>query len=880
MTGLDKRLHKALLLGASATALMLAATPGFAADAAASENETTATRTETIIVTARKTEESIQSIPLTVNALTSEMIEERRVTDVQRLAEETPGLTFDVGLLPNDTRTAIRGVQALRGRPNVAILVDGIDTSSETIGVAGGGGLVALRFVDPERIEVVKGPQSVLYGRSAFSGAINYISRRPSLDAISGSGSLEIGSYGERALKVSISGPLAEGLAVGISMGRWEYDGQYSNRVTGADVGGGESTGGAFTMLYKPNDDFSAFLRVQYSDEQYDQSARAFVSSVDQQTGRVNAANLGVLRPDPAPRAASNFAPFGFSIQGDLSTAAPVRRKDVILSRDPYTGEEFPGFGIEAMRGTLELKWNTDFGEFLSLTGVTDATTTLREDFDHSDFRIPTAPLAAYAPLVGPYTSFYRAFGLPVPVGGIPAYSLQAMVDEKFDIQQQSQELRWSHSVGRWDFTLDTLFFHEKVTQFNAAQFWMREGQDPNLALIIAVGRGGGGTPDGRGFKPQPTRPTLPTPFPQRISRDTTSSSIAGSVAVDITPRINARLDVRYITEEIEYQGNPFDPFVVRTLGFPVPFVPPGSPAALANALANTTAVVSNTVKDDAITPNLSLTWQVTDNNLVYFNYGEGFKPGGIDTTDSNGDIRDGAFKPEKLISYEVGSKNTLLDGALILNGAIFFNTYKDQQVGYVQSVNGIPISITENIGESESKGVELSADWQATNMLRLSAAYTYTNAEFTDYTTGRPGFVERIETGTALGVFTGKKTPLTPEHNLVLSARLEGDVSALEGWTWYGDLSGRYQSKRFISQTNLAFLPSFWEAELRAGLSNGDWSIDAAVNNLFDDDTPKNAISTVDYGFFDLGSNNLPRAYLVTLPNQRAFNLRISRSF
>ena len=879
MTGHHIGLQRALLLGASAAVLMMAA-PAVAADTTASEAETSGLRTETIIVTARKTEESIQSVPLTVNALTSAMIEERRVTDVQRIAEETPGLTFDIGLLPNDTRTAIRGVQALRGRPNVAILVDGIDTSSETIGVAGGGGLVSLRFINPERIEVVKGPQSALYGRSAFSGAINYISRRPSLNGVEGKGSLEIGSFGEREIKVMMSGPLAEGLAIGAAIGRWEYDGQYSNRVTGADVGGGESTGGAFELLYKPGDSFSAFLRVQYSDEQYDQPARAFVSSVDQQTGRPNPANLGVLRPDPAPRAASNFAPFGFTIAGDLSTAAAVRNREITYSRDPYSGEEFPGFGIEAMRGSLELKWNTGFGEFLSLTGVTDATTTLREDFDHTDFRIPTAPLAAYAPLVGPYTSFYRAFGLPVPVGGIPAYSLQAMVDEKFDIQQQSQELRWQHAVGRWDFTLDALFFHEKVTQFNAAQFWMREGQDPNLALIIAVGRGGGGTPDGRGFKPQPTRPTLPTPFPQRISRDTTSSSIAGSIAVDITPRINARLDVRYITEEIEYQGNPFDPFVVRTLGFPIPFVPPGSPAALANALSNTTATVRNTVKDDAVTPNLSLTWQATDNHLIYFNYGEGFKPGGIDTTDSNGDIRDGAYKPEKLITYEIGSKNTLLDGALILNGAIFFNTYKDQQVGYVQSVNGIPISITENIGESESKGVEVSADWQATDMLRLSAAYTYTNAEFTDYVTGRPGFVERIETGTALGVFTGKKTPLTPEHNLLVSARLEGDVGALEGWTWYGDLSARYQSKRFISQTNLAFLPAFWEADLRAGISDGDWSIDAAVNNLFDDDTPKNAISTVDYGFFDLGSNNLPRAYMVTLPAKRSVSLRISRSF
>jgi iron complex outermembrane recepter protein len=865
--------RRAALFGLS-SALALAAGAAAAQSAPTADG---ATRVETIIVTARKTEESIQSIPLTVNALSAQQIAERGVSDVTRIAAEAPGLTFDIGLIPNDTRVAIRGIQAIRGRPNVAILVDGIDTTSETIGVAGGGGLVSLRFLDPERIEVVKGPQSVLYGRSAFAGAINYISRRPSRTGTEGDVSAKVGSFGEYELKANVSGPVSDVLAFGLTLGYWEKEGEYSNQVTGGKLGGGESAGGAFSALFTPNESFSAYLRFQASHEEYAQSARAFVSSVNQQTGRVNPADLGVLRPDPSPRAGSNFAPFGFSIQGDLSQAQTVRDKRITLSRDPYTGGDFPGFEIDAKRGSLELNWKTGFGTLTSLTGVTSATTDLREDFDHSDFRIPTAPLAAYAPLVGPYTSFYRAFSLPVPVGGIPAYSLSAMVDETFKIEQQSQELRWQHEVGRWGFTLDALFFHEQVVQNNRAQFWMREGQDPNLALIIAVGRGGGGTPTG-GFKAQPFAPTIPTPYPQRISRDTESASIAGSISFQPTDKLTLRLDGRYITETIDYQGNPFDPFVRRTLGFPIPFVPPGSPAALAAALSSLTQTVTNTVEDDAFTPNVSIAYQLTPNNLVFFNYAEGFKPGGVDTTDSNGDIRDGAFKPEKLSTFEIGTKNVLLDGRMVVNLSIFDNIYEDQQVGYVQSVGGIPISITENIGESESRGAELGVEWQVTDGLRLSANYAYTDAEFTDYVTGRPGFVERIETGTATGIFTGKKTPLTPEHNFLGSARYEGRIG--DDWRWYGDLSAHFVSERFISQTNLSFLPEYWEADLRVGLSNARWTVDAAIMNLFDDDTPKNAISTVDYGFFDLGSNNLPRAYLVTLAPSRSFSLRVARQF
>ncbi|MGK0498922.1 MAG: outer membrane receptor protein involved in Fe transport, partial [Oceanicoccus sp.] len=127
---------------------------------------------EEIIVTARKTEENLQTIPISLDAVTSTEIQEKGINDISDVAKLSASLIFDVGLQPNDTRPVIRGVSSTRGRANVATLIDDVDITSEALTTGGGGISANLRLMDLERVEIVKGPQSVLYGRSAFTGAV------------------------------------------------------------------------------------------------------------------------------------------------------------------------------------------------------------------------------------------------------------------------------------------------------------------------------------------------------------------------------------------------------------------------------------------------------------------------------------------------------------------------------------------------------------------------------------------------------------------------------------------------------------------------------------------------------------------------------------
>jgi outer membrane receptor protein involved in Fe transport len=877
---------------ASALALLFCATETFAQSKTSDETTTIGE----ILVTSRNKTESLQEVPITINALSAETIERRNISDISRVAQSVSGLTYDQGLTPSDTRPAIRGVQAVRGRPNVAVLVDGVDTSSEAFATAGGGALASLRFVDAERIEVVKGPQSVLYGRSAFSGAINYISKRPDLEELDGRASYEFGDFGLKEGKISVSGPLVKDkLALGLSFGAWDYDGQYRNNTTGARVGGGKSYGGAFTMLVKPIDNLTFFARIQSSHEEYDQAARAFLTAVNPTTGTANTANLGVGVTDP-----KSGNP-GYTIKGNLANAAAVQNNFIDYSTDPRTGKDFPGSVTDATRGSFEFKYDSDWGTFTSLTGITQAKTTQLQDFDNSNYTLSGATLSYFAPVTAFYTQYYsylpaldRTLSTVKPVGGLPAVGFSVMLDDTFHTDQESQTLRWSKDFGKLRTSLEGLYFHEKADQINKDQFWMRQGSNASLTGLLQLYFGGGAT--ATGAYQAPTTTALATAaYPLKISRETDSLSWAGSVEYDVTDKLTVRVDGRYIDERIAYRGSPYQPMYYRLFG--LPFIclgvvngctagagptaglplPANTAAFRAAKLAVTNEVDKKTVKDHAFTPNAVVSYKLTDRNSVYGSYGEGFKPGGVDTTGTSGSV-DSTFKPEKLETFEVGSKNVFLGGDVLVNGAVFFNRYKNQQIGTTKVINNTSVPSVENAGESESKGIDLTGNWRVNHLVSLAANYTYTRAKFTDYVVSTPGYFDRVES--ANGDYTGKAVPLTPKHNFNASVLLTGDVPKLEGWEWNAELTGRYQSKRYITQSNLTWLPSYWVSDLRAGVSRGNLSVDVAVTNLFNDDTPKNAIAATDFGFFDLNNNTPPRAYVVTLPEKRAGSIKLSLTF
>ncbi len=242
-----RNLHNRLLIGAAVLSL-------FAADMAVMAQDLAL---EEIVVTARKRDESIQDIPLSVVAFSSEQLREQQITDVEDMLQFVPGVHMS-------NHTGNRNNPAIRIRAiDPPSSVRSSQTSSAFVdGVYLPGTSQWLSMNDIERVEVVKGPQSAFLGRATFGGAINFISRTPGND-FNGDINLILGDSGRADLWVSAEGPLvADRLFVRASGRFYTYDGAWKNEhPTGGDLGAQQTNAGSITLYATPTEDLSIKLR-------------------------------------------------------------------------------------------------------------------------------------------------------------------------------------------------------------------------------------------------------------------------------------------------------------------------------------------------------------------------------------------------------------------------------------------------------------------------------------------------------------------------------------------------------------------------------------------------------------------------------------------
>lgn len=222
-----------------------------------------------IIVTARRREESLQEVPMSVAAFDKALIERYDLSDLADITRRTPNFSYQANSTLGAGQPVIRGVGAPRvgAVQSVGIFIDGIDTGNSS-------GL-NLQTFDVERIEVVRGPQSTMFGRGVLAGAINFVSRRPNLERVAAEALGEIAEYGTYRLEGRVSGPLADGVAASIAVQRRGTDGFYKNNFTGADAGGSESTilVGGLRGKFGSDRQAEVYLRIAYNKENYGQPA-------------------------------------------------------------------------------------------------------------------------------------------------------------------------------------------------------------------------------------------------------------------------------------------------------------------------------------------------------------------------------------------------------------------------------------------------------------------------------------------------------------------------------------------------------------------------------------------------------------------------------
>lgn len=252
-------------------------------------NETSAASLEEIVVTARKREETLLETPVAVSVITGADIEAKGVQNLYDVALFTPGLTYFDALQNQLGTPVIRGIsQTNLNSPdrNVAVFYGGVYLSNLSAS--------NVELLDLARIEVVKGPQSALYGRNAFNGAINYVPAAPT-EEFEGKVGATVGTDNRREARIVLSGPINDIFRARIAASYNSFDGSWKNQAEpSAGLGGYETKNLSATLDLTPSEQFTARLFAYYTDDLRDSSPAYIVPALNcGPTGRPLSAYCG-----------------------------------------------------------------------------------------------------------------------------------------------------------------------------------------------------------------------------------------------------------------------------------------------------------------------------------------------------------------------------------------------------------------------------------------------------------------------------------------------------------------------------------------------------------------------------------------------------------
>lgn len=269
------KMHAVAALGVSAIAL--AATPAFVAHAQGTGGESILL--EEIIVTAQKREQSLSQVPISISVLGGDALAEKSVSNLQDMAATVPN--FQITKTGLTTQTFIRGIGSGNDpafEQSVAQYVDGINY--------GRAALTRAPFFDTQRVEVLRGPQSILFGKNSTAGALSVITARPSDSLQAGLTTTYTPTFDQFETTAFVSGPVADKLSARLAV-RHAMGGGYVRNVTkGKDEPDSKDIAGRGTLFYE-GETFTSTFKFEYS--QFDLTGRELEVVTDVATRTVPA---------------------------------------------------------------------------------------------------------------------------------------------------------------------------------------------------------------------------------------------------------------------------------------------------------------------------------------------------------------------------------------------------------------------------------------------------------------------------------------------------------------------------------------------------------------------------------------------------------------
>lgn len=792
---------------------------------------------EEVVVTARARSESLQDVPSTVTAFTSGQISDMGIQRAEDFISQTPGVSFVNTVETGDSSVSIRGLNGARdAETNFALIIDGILYVNTYA--------FNREYADLEQIEILKGPQGALYGRSAAAGAVIMSTKRPSQE-VEGEVNISFAEDSTYTGLATVAGPLGERVAGRITADYRTTDGFYSNSfLNDSVVDAAENYSVQGRLVFDPTDSLSIDTKLR----------------VGRSEGSAIAFNAGFALPD--------FVAFG--TPGSESFYQNVNTHEFVFAGNvkPVNEQDVLEFSIKA---DLDMEWATlstwafysdtedtfiadgtsgAFGFYAGTQACIDSLDALNPSYTPQipggvtalpapTFIFGSAPGAAVLP---PYS--------PTTCDGYQ-YQERFQEDLSFQIQLTSradQRMRWQAGL----YLLD-------IERYQAVSQLRDDGTNwPNAASNV------------------PT--SIYNEFTDAMVNDTFDTSVYavfGSINYDITEKVELSVALRYDREERDVTNgvpSPADGNLSNFIDFcggqctidgqPLGGSPLNPGFVNFDDFTVLSAIPSDSETFDQWQPKISLTWDATDATTVYGSWGVGFKAGGFNNSGATETIQfylvdNGAnvvapprvFREETSSAFELGFRSTLLDGSLQLNGAVFHTEVDDMQFfEFFVGPFGL-LRTAENIDEVTLQGFELSAAWAVTDNLRVDLGYSEVDGEI-DANVLRPYTI-------------GNNVPNNPEFTANAAIQYTQPVGA---WELFGRLEYSYKGDTWYHTVQDDIVPAtlfggppanydvtkvdaYGLTNLRLGIRSEQWSVTAFARNLTDEQFIAEVILAPEFG-------------------------------
>jgi outer membrane receptor protein involved in Fe transport len=653
-------------------------------------------RGDVIIVTATRRAQDVQDIPIAVTAISPQSLEQQRVVNIQQIAALAPSFTAS---------------QAQLASGSVVLRVRGIGTTSNNIGFESAVGIfvdgayqsrpgVALsEFVDVERVEVLRGPQGTLFGRNTSAGALNITNVRPDVSEFGGFVNAEYGTFDEVSLQGAINVPLVQD-TLGL-------------RVTGA---------------FRQRD---GFLDVA------DRNGNII--------GDTNDADQWLVRTQLGWDTDSGFRG---RIIADYSKSQGSCCGAVELYQSPLvTGGAFAAVGLGANGGNGQPTVATSpfdqagFEEAMD-NRVVSANFAPRADVDNygitGEIEFPVSDSADLI-FIGSYRKYESFENYDSDFTGLDIFNVDAL---ELELETWTAELRLQGETfgGKLNYMVGGFYSNETIDQ--SVAFALGSDFDRNFGAFLGAAAGPLPLQTFTGVNPTGTAST------NRFQQDATSYAIFTHNTLEITDGLELTVGARYSWEEKDggftqtSNSNQVCPASLNALGTIgavnaalVPaFIGIGcfgftAPADLPQAAAlPLVRTFQSEFDDEELIYTINLGYDIDGSTNVYASFTHGYKAGGInlDTTAAVGGA-DPTFLSEEVDAYEIGIKSRLLDDAVTLNIAAFYEEFTNFQV---LEFTGTAFE-TFNVPIAESRGVEVEGLIRPSDELSFNLGATFLEASY-----------------------------------------------------------------------------------------------------------------------------------------------------